>query len=79
MLQRRETRRAVVLLRQACALDEHRARTFALLGALLLRLGHAAEAETALRHARWLRARAGEPGRAASTQRLLDRVHPAAA
>lgn len=74
-----EVRRALVALRQACALDEGRARPYALLGALLLTLGRATEAEGALRHARWLRVRAGEPGRAASTQRLLDRAVAAAA
>lgn len=74
-----QVRRAVVALRQACALDEGRARPHALLGALLLALGHATEAEGALRHARWLRVRAGEPGRAAATQRLLDRAVAAAA
>jgi Flp pilus assembly protein TadD len=74
-----ETHRAIVLLRQACALDERRARSFTLLGALLLRSGRGAEAEAALRHARWLRARAGEAGRAAATQRLLDRAMATAA
>jgi cytochrome c-type biogenesis protein CcmH/NrfG len=76
---RGDVRRAVVLLRQACALDEERARPWALLGALLLRQGHGAEAEGPLRHARWLRARAGESGRAAATQRLLDRARALAA
>ncbi len=76
---RGELRRAVVVLRQACALDDRRARSFTLLGALLLRTGHRAEAEGALRHARWLRARAGESGRAAATQRVIDRAKAAAA
>jgi hypothetical protein len=57
---RGDIRRAVVLLRQACALDEGRARTWTLLGALLGRTGARDEALRALRQARWLRNRAGE-------------------
>ena len=78
LLRRGELRCAVVALRRACALDDHRARPFTLLGALLLKIGRGPEAEAAFRHARWLRTRAGEPGRAAATQRLLDRAHKAA-
>lgn len=71
--------RAVVLLRQACALDEWRARTWTLLGALLAREGARAEAAQALNQARWLRARAGDAPRAAVTARLIARLVPAAA
>jgi Flp pilus assembly protein TadD len=65
-----DTRRAMVLLRQACALDEWRARSWTLLGALLAREGVCEEAGRALNQARWLRARAGEKARAAVTERL---------
>jgi Flp pilus assembly protein TadD len=67
-------RRALVLLRQACALDEWRARPWTLLGALLASTGAVEEAGRALNHARWLRARAGETGRAAVTERLAARL-----
>ena len=67
---RGDTRRAVVLLRQACALDERRARTWTLLGAILGRAGAKSEAVQAMNQARWLRARAGEKARAAVTARL---------
>jgi Flp pilus assembly protein TadD len=69
---RGDTRRAVVLLRQACALDEWRARTWTLLGATLARTGAHDEARRALNQARWLRARAGEKARAAVTARFAD-------
>ncbi len=69
---RGDTRRAVVLLRQACALDEWRARTWTLLGATLARTGANDEARQALNQARWLRARAGEKARADVTARLAD-------
>jgi Flp pilus assembly protein TadD len=67
-----DVRRALVLLRQACALDEWRARPFTLLGAALARAGAGAEAQQALAHARWLRARAGETARALATARLAE-------
>lgn len=76
---RGDTRRAVVLLREACARDEWRARTWTLLGALLSALGRASEAASALEHARWLRERAGEQGRASSTRRLIEALNPLAA
>jgi Flp pilus assembly protein TadD len=69
-----DVRRAVVLLRQACALDEWRARSWTLLGAILAREGATEEAARALNQARWLRARAGEKARAAVTERLAARV-----
>jgi Flp pilus assembly protein TadD len=73
-----DTRRAVVLLRQACALDEWRARTWTILGALLAREGASAEAGRALNQARWLRVRAGERARAAVTERLARSLPDAA-
>lgn len=75
---RGDTRRALVLLRQACALDEWRARTWTLLGVTLADAGDAREAHRALTQARWLRARAGEKARAAVTARLADRLLDAA-
>ena len=69
---RGDIRRTLVLLRQACALDEWRARSFTILGALLAQEGMFDEAQRALNHARWLRARAGEKARAAVTERLAN-------
>jgi Flp pilus assembly protein TadD len=69
-----ETRTAVLLLQRACSMDEWRARTYTLLGALLTDVGKNDDAERALLHARWLRQRAGEDSRAAVTMRLIDRV-----
>jgi Flp pilus assembly protein TadD len=74
-----DPRRALVLLREAAARDEWRARTFTILGARLIEARRYDEARSALRHACWLRSRAGERGRAAATERLLARVSPAAA
>jgi Flp pilus assembly protein TadD len=74
-----DARRALVLLRQACALDEWRARTWTLLGAMLARQGATEEAGRALNQARWLRARAGEKARAAVTRRLVERLEAEAA
>jgi Flp pilus assembly protein TadD len=69
---RGDARAALVLLRQACALDEWRPRTFTLLGVQLAREGRRDEAGRALNQARWLRARAGDKARAAVTARLVD-------
>jgi Flp pilus assembly protein TadD len=74
-----DARRAVVLLRQACALDEWRARTWTILGAFLAELGAHPEAGQALNQARWLRARAGEKARAGVTQQLAARLPATAA
>jgi hypothetical protein len=71
---RGDERRAVVLLRRACALDEWRPRPWALLGAALATGRHVGEALQALNHARWLQARAGESARAAATARVAARV-----
>lgn len=73
-LDRGDPRTAVVLLQRACSMDEWRARTFTLLGVLLLDLGKREDAERALRHARWLRQRAGEMSRADVMTRLIDRA-----
>jgi hypothetical protein len=71
---RGEARRALVLLRQACALDEWRARSWTLLDVNLARFGAADEARQALHQARWLRTRAGEGARAAVTARLVEGI-----
>jgi Flp pilus assembly protein TadD len=75
---RGDHRKAVLLLREACMLDEWRARTFALLGAWLGESRKLDEAARALRHACWLRSRSGETGRARATQRVLERFAEAA-
>jgi len=77
-LARGDVRRAIVILRQATSLDAYRARTFTLLAMVLRRRGLNAEAEQTLRHALWLRSRAGEVGRAESTSRLLAELAQAA-
>ncbi|HSN97499.1 MAG TPA: hypothetical protein VLS89_04340 [Candidatus Nanopelagicales bacterium] len=77
--QRGDSRRALVLLREACTLDEWRARTWTLLGALLVNLGRRDEAVGAFDHARWLRSRAGEEGRAVVTARLAAEARRMAA
>lgn len=76
---RGETRRALVLLRHACALDEWRPRTYTLLGVYAAREGLTHEAEQALNQARWLFGRAGQKARAAVVARILDGSTPAAA
>lgn len=73
-LRKGDARTAVVLLQRACSMDEWRARTFTLLGALLTNVGKNDDAERALLHAHWLRQRAGEMSRAAVTERLIDHV-----
>lgn len=77
--QRGETRRALVLLQEACALDERRPRTWALLGARLADAGRREEAAAAFEQARWLCARAGEKARAAVTARLAAELRRLAA
>jgi tetratricopeptide (TPR) repeat protein len=73
---RGDARHALSLLRQACALDDWRPRTFTLLGVQLAREGHHDEAARALEQARWLRARAGDRARATATERLAARLLP---
>ncbi len=76
---RRDFRKALVLLREACALDEWRARTWTILGVFLAELGQAGEAAQALKQARWLRLRAGERAKVAVMDQLIARLLPAAA
>jgi Tfp pilus assembly protein PilF len=73
-----DMRRAAVLLREACALDEWRPRSWTLLAALLAGEGRCEEAARAFHQARWLRVRAGEKARAAVTERLAARLAAAA-
>jgi Flp pilus assembly protein TadD len=78
-LRRRGDRRgALVTLREATHMDEWRARTWTLLGALLGEMGRRAEAVEAFQRARWLRARAGDKARAAVNERLAARLAEAA-
>ncbi len=76
--QKGDLRRATLTLREACHLDEWRARSWTLLGVLLGEVGQRAEAVQALNQARWLRARAGEKARAAVTAALAARFTEAA-
>lgn len=71
-LRKGDPRGAMISLQRACSLDEWRARTFTLLGALLRDVGKRDAAERAWLHARWLRQRAGEMSRAEVTMRLID-------
>ncbi|EYF00479.1 hypothetical protein [Chondromyces apiculatus] len=77
--QRGDERRALVLLRDACKLDEWRARSWTLLGALLVAQGRRDEAVEAFDHAHWLRLRAGEDARAQVTARLASQARRQAA
>lgn len=77
VLRKGDLRAALVLLQRTCSLDEWRARTFTLLGALLTDVGKTDDAERALLHARWLRQRAGDVPRAEVTKRLIDRLRSA--
>ncbi len=76
---RGDSRRALVLLREACALDEWRARTWTIFGTRLAEHGHTDEAARAFKQARWLRLRAGERGRVQAMDRLTARLLPVAA
>jgi Flp pilus assembly protein TadD len=76
---RGDVRRGLVLLREACALDEWRARTWTILGTRLVELGHTDEAMQAFKQARWLRLRAGERARVHAMDRLIARLLPVAA
>jgi Flp pilus assembly protein TadD len=77
--QKGDTRRALVLLREACVLEEWRPRTWALLGALLVELSRRDEASAAFGQARWLRLRTGDSARAAVLDRLAAGLRPLAA
>lgn len=74
LLRKGEIRAALVMLRRACSMDDWRARSFTLLGALLRDAGRIDDAERAFLHARWLRQRAGEVSRAKVTMQLIDRL-----
>ena len=58
-------------LREACALGEYDATLWTMLGAACLRQERWEEAVSALKHALWLRERAGEEKRAVVTRKLL--------
>ena len=73
-----DRRRALVLLREACALDPWRARPHTILGALCAELGLRDEAARAFKQACWLQSRAGEDRRAEVTARLLEELVDAA-
>lgn len=75
---RGESRKALVALREACTRDDRAAWTWTLYAAWLTELGRSEEAETALRHAIWLRKKDGDGARVHSTERLLARVRHAA-
>ena len=72
--QRGEERRALVLLRDACKRDEWRARSWTLLGALLVEQGREDEAIEAFDHAHWLRLRAGEDARIVVAPAIDDSI-----
>lgn len=74
-----ELRRALVVLREACMREEHDAARWTLYGALSIEAGRDDDGVKALRHAMWLRQRAGDVPRLRSTRALLDRVAPVAA
>jgi hypothetical protein len=67
-------RKALVALREACLVDEYDAATWTLYGALLVHEGRLLDGRQALRHAVWLRRRAGDGARARSTEALLARA-----
>jgi Flp pilus assembly protein TadD len=73
-----DRRRALVLLREACALDVWRARPHALLGALCVEVGLREDAARAFKHACWLQSRAGEGRRAQATAKILSALVDAA-
>jgi Flp pilus assembly protein TadD len=66
-----DLRRAVVTLREACALDETDAARWVLFGHLLFRSGKRDEAAYALKQALFLRDRRGERAKANVIRRLI--------
>jgi Flp pilus assembly protein TadD len=66
-----ELRRAAVVLREACALDEKNAAHWASLGIVLFRMGKREEAAGALKQAVYLRERSGERTKATALRRVL--------
>ncbi len=59
-------------LREACSRREYDATLWTMLGAAWLRMSRTDDAIMALKHALWLRERAGDSKRAAVTRKLLD-------
>ena len=76
---RGDERKAIALLREACAMDEWRGPIHALLGAWLASAGQAAEAAQRIRHAQWLFRRSGEERRARALDALRARLDALAA
>ena len=74
LVQRGETRKAIVLLREACMRNEETAKLWTSYAALLGSAGRIDDARQAFWHAIWLRRTAGDELRARSTQALLDRL-----
>lgn len=60
-------------LREACAHDEHCARTWTLYGVSCVELGRLENARAAFDHALWLRQQANQVGRAEVLQTLMTR------
>jgi tetratricopeptide (TPR) repeat protein len=71
---RGESRRALVVLREASLRDEESATLWTLYGAWLAEDGKNDDARRAFRHALWLRNSAGESEKARVTRALLDSV-----
>ena len=70
---RGEARRALVAFREACAHDEHCARTWTLYGVSCIELGRSADAQAAFSHALWLRRQARQERRAEVLEALMIR------
>jgi Tfp pilus assembly protein PilF len=70
--QKGEERRAFVTLRQAVNLDETRARSWVLFGAMATELGLDDQAARAFEQARWINAQLGFDGRASVCERLAE-------
>ena len=79
MRRKGDLRRAVVTLREACALDEGDAARWVIYGDLLRRLGKRDEAAHAMKQALFLRERQGDKARANVIRKLiLNLARPAA-
>ena len=66
-----ELRRAVVTLREACALDERNSARWVMLGDVLFRMGKREEASRAMKQAVYLLERRGDRPRANVIRRLI--------
>jgi Flp pilus assembly protein TadD len=66
-----ELRRAVVVLREACAIEEENAVRWMLLGDVLFRTGKKEDAARAMKQALYLRERWGDRARAGAIRRIL--------